>query len=153
MKNAHLGFLSLILIVGCNSGVNTVGKTPTEAAEQVADHICDNSMGCRGVSIDCESDGTTTTCTGTFDDPPTEADLMECYDNLSTGLVTAFSQADAAGIAREDIDACVNATIDQGCITQAELDAYIAALEAGEDEPALRENPPECAALGIAFGG
>src|SRR5690606_10978117 len=100
-------FLSLVLVVGCNSGVSTVGKTPSEAAEEVASHICDNGMGCRGVSIECSTEGDTTTCTGTFNDPPTEADRMECYDGLSTGLVNAFAEADAAGIAREDIDACV----------------------------------------------
>src|SRR5690606_27011565 len=121
--NARLGILSLILAIGCSTGVSTVGKTPSEAAEEVASHICDNGMGCRGVTIECESDETTTTCTAEFNDPPTEADRMECYDELSTGLVAPFTQADAAGIAREDIDACVNATLGQGCITQAELDA------------------------------
>lgn len=153
MENARLGLISLVLLVGCNGGVNTVGDTPAQAADEVATEICLNRSSCSDISIDCTVGGEGTRCTGMLGEPPTEEERAECYDMLSTGLVTAFEQADAAGIDRADLDACVNATLAQGCITQAELDAYLAELEAGNDEAELRSAPPECAELGISFGG
>lgn len=153
MKNVRLGLLSFLLVAGCNGGVNTVGDTPAVAADEVATEICLNRSSCRPVTISCTTDGEGSTCTAMFDDPPTEADRMECYDNLSMGLVTAFEQADAAGVERADIDACVNASLSQPCISQAEIDAYIAEYEAGNEDAQLRATPPECETLGIPFFG
>lgn len=152
MMKTRLGFFSLVLLAGCNGGVNTVGDTPTEAAQEVATAICDFGAACPKVDIECTSDGETTTCTGMFGDLVTEAEHMQCYDALSTEFVLAFEQFDAIGLDRADFDACVNASISQGCPTQAELDAYIAELEAGNEDASLHPNPPECEALGVEFG-
>lgn len=140
-----------LMMLGCSNSVSTVGDTPAVAAEEVADAICYGNS-CPSADIECTSSGGVTTCEGELGLEPSVTEMNMCYDSLSSSLVTAFEQADAAGVAREDIDACLNASLNRDCITQAELDAYIAELEAGNDEATLVENPPECERLGLVFG-
>lgn len=147
-----LALVLAIAALGCSSGVSTVGDTPAVAAEEVADAICYGNE-CPGASVSCTTTGDMTTCEGELQTIVTETERNMCFSQLSGSLVGAFEQADMAGVAREDIDACINATLDRGCITQAELDAYIAEREAGNDDAELVENPPECEALGLVLGG
>lgn len=137
------------LLLGCNGGVSTVGKTPEEAGQEIANELCARAESCGTTHIDCASDGTTTTCTGSIE-PVTQA---ECLDGAPAAFTEAVTRADAAGVDRADLDACINAMLGQGCITQAELDAYLEKVNAGMTDAVLREPPAACASLGIPVGG
>lgn len=145
-----VGVLLGAALVGCTGGVNTTGQTPEEAGQQIADHVCARAAGCGKVHLDCTAGSTgALTCEGEIQ-PTTTA---ECLEDAPAAFTSIVMNADANGVSRAELDACVNSLLGESCITQAELDAYLASLNAGMSGARLREPTPECAAIGVVYGG
>jgi hypothetical protein len=53
-----------------------------------------------------------------------------------------FANCDLTTAQKQTIQDCVNAILDRPCITQSELDAYITAIENGDEEATLGDPAP-----------
>jgi hypothetical protein len=138
-----LGFVMFAACGGGGSGVSIVGDTPEEAAAEVADAICDQIQECGEVSVDCTFNQETQMleCVGTIEEAGPHADCVAEEEPDILADLQACELTDEEMQLGED---CINAQLAQPCITQEELDEYVAETEAGNEPPPLRDLPPEC---------
>lgn len=131
------------------SGVDVSGDAPEDAADEVVDSVCSWMSACGEVEIECGgSSAGDTTCTGTLAD----VSYAECYDELHPELLADFRCVDLTPAQEALVNDCINGLVSQECMTEEELDAYVAAIERGEDPPDPYDIPPECESLDDVFG-
>jgi hypothetical protein len=144
-------FVSFVLValVGCGGNdVSISGKDPAGDAETVTNAICEWEASCGQWSIDCTSTNNMLDCTATKKAVTYEMCRMEELADV----LESFQCAGTLSASETDlVEKCVNKLIDTKCISQSEIDAYIAKLEMGMDPPDLRANPAECEALEPIF--
>lgn len=148
--------LSAILLLamsacgGDDDGVDVVGDTPEEAAEEITNATCDKLVECGTWQLDLEFDdqGNVTSCTPTRMDVDKEACVAEDLADIQEEFACAMpTEAEA-----EMINACINDLLDQDCLGEDEVNAICDQLENGEEpeEPAI---PASCDALDAIFEG
>ena len=148
---------SLLLIAsacGDSHGIDPIdvsGATPEQAADDVADAFCSWQAKCGTVTVECSGpvDGEPT-CTGEIQ----ETDFQACFDELRADVLEDLRCRELSADETRTVNACINKMITNACVTRAELDAYLEALEAGEDDAEeLIEVPAECEAVEAIFEG
>lgn len=152
MKKIAYAFITVLFATACGGGgssVSIVGDTPEQQAETIADALCDKQVECRQATIDCETDPETQMldCTGTFED----VDYDECVADNEPGILADFQNCELTAEEEAIVEDCVNALLAQPCISQAELDAYIAEIEAGNEPEEPREYPEACVETDAIF--
>lgn len=111
-----------LLVLACGSEEGPVA--PREAADEVTAAACDWVEECGQWVVDCAEDG----CTAELVD----VDRLECeIDRTIDGLDEA-SCGDLTADEQELLGECVDGLRSRACVTQAEIDEFVAALEAGE---------------------
>jgi hypothetical protein len=142
--------LALSACGGDDDGVDVVGDTPQEAAEEITNATCDKLVECGTWNLDLEFDdqGNVTSCTPTHMDVDKDACVAEDLSDVQEELECAMPTDDEA----EMINACINDLLDQDCISEEEVNAICDALENGEEpeEPAV---PASCDAIEAIFEG
>jgi hypothetical protein len=141
----------LFVFLGCGGNdpsVSISGNDPAGDAEDVADALCEYEQECGSWEISCTTSNGATDCTATKE----VVDYNACYaenlpeiteDLMCAGTLSA-SEADL-------VERCVNKALAQDCITQAEMDAMLAEIEAGNEPEPVRPTPAECEQLGTIF--
>lgn len=129
--------------VVARASASIVGDPPEVAAAEIADAICDQIAECGEVSTECTFNQETqmTECVGTIEDGPPHD---ECVADTEPEIL---ADLEACALTDEEMqlgEDCLNAQLAQPCITQAELDAYLAEIEAGNEPEWPREIPPSC---------
>jgi hypothetical protein len=151
MKSIVLKTIALALFAtacGGGSSVDLVGKSDQEQADEVADAICEQSADCGEVSIECTSDQDgNLDCTGLIEPVAYDA----CYADTYGDVLEDFQSCDLTAEEEQTIEDCVNAILDQGCVSQGELDDFIAEIEAGNDDAQLRPIPTACVQTSAIF--
>ena len=140
-----LFFAAMAACGGGGTSVDIVGDTPEEAAAEVAEAQCSRIAECGDATVNCTTDPETQMldCVGTIEELTAEdeqACVMETEDNVLAVLEGCELTAEQQGTLSD----CINALLDQPCITQAELDEYAAEIEAGNEPEDLREYPAIC---------
>lgn len=138
---------SVVFAVGCGSdGVSIKGNDPVADGQAVTDAVCEWQAECGDWDISCS--GTPVDCTATRKN----VSFQECQTEELQDITADFMCAgDLSASEKKLIEDCVNKIVDTACLTQAEVDAYLAAIEAGQDPMDLRESPPECEMLEPIF--
>lgn len=153
MKSLVVNAITLALFAtacGGGSSVDLVGKSDQEQADQVSSAICEQTAECGNVSIECTSDANgNLDCTGTI--APVTYDA--CYADNYADILGDFQACDLTAEEEQTIENCVNAVLDQSCVSQSELDDYVAEIEAGNDDAQLRPIPPACVQTSAIFEG
>jgi hypothetical protein len=142
---------ALVIFAACGGGesVDIVGKSPEAQADDIAAALCSYEADCGDVDIDCTFNQTTMTteCTGTIMTVTYDA----CYADERADIFGDLSQCNFTAAQEQQLQNCINASLDQPCVTQAELDAYVAKLEAGDESAELRPEPPACDGIDALF--
>ena len=151
MKSLVLNTIALALFTtacGGGSSVDLVGKSDQQKADEVASAVCEQSAECGNVSIDCTSDQNgNLDCTGNIEPVTYDA----CYADEYGDILEDFQSCDLTAEQEQTIEDCVNAILDQDCVSQGELDAYVAEIEAGNDDAQLRPLPAACVQTSAIF--
>jgi hypothetical protein len=139
---ANLLGLCLVAVgsTACGGGttIEIGDKTPDVASAEIAEAICDYSVECGGVDVDCMSTENGFECTGTLE-PIT---YSECYADVQPEIEGDLAACDLTEAEKSTVESCLNELLARPCITQAEVDAYVAAVEAGDESASLGEPPP-----------
>jgi len=137
---------SALALFACDSNpgetLSLVGKTPAAQAEAVATLVCERESRCGEVAIDCVyPQRGPRHCQGNI----RTTDFAECKE---ARVAEGIAQLEACALTDSElrlVETCVNAVASEPCITEAALQAYIDALNAGDDDPApLGVQPEEC---------
>lgn len=121
------GFSLLLLACGSEEGP----LAPREAAQEITAAACDWVEECGQWVVDCGEDG----CSAELVDlSRAECEIDRTIDGLDEATCADLDDDEAALLAE-----CVDGLRARPCVTQDEIDAYAAALEAGElpDDPGL----------------
>lgn len=127
-----------LLLVACGSDEAPIA--PREAADDLTAAACDWVEECGQWVVDCAEDG----CVAEL----VAVDRIECeIDRAIDGLDEATC-GDLTADEQDLLDECTDGLRARACVTQAEIDAYVAALEAGEqpDDPG-EPAPAACDAI------
>jgi hypothetical protein len=118
--------------------------SPGEAATDVAIALCDWIDECGQWEFECGEDGCTASQVAI-----TEA---EC---VADRQLDDFEDVECGDLASDQValvDDCIDGLVARDCVTQAEIDAYLDALESGEDvEEPGSEIPDACLELDAVF--
>lgn len=151
MTKSLLGLCLALSVTACGSGGPTIelgNKTPQEASADIAEAICEQNAECGGVSIDCSSTENGLDCTSTIE----PVVYTECYAELQPEIQQDLTDCNLTDAQKGTVETCLNALLDRPCFTQGEIDAYIAAVEAGDETASLGEPPPpECEQVDAIF--
>lgn len=133
------------LALGCgggSGGASIIGAEPAEQAEEIASVLCEWEDECGNVTISCSFMNNMTDCTGTIE----QVTFDQCYAETHPDFLALFQTCPDLTVDQErTIQTCFNSVAGESCISQAELDAYVAKLEAGDETATLRDPVPECA--------
>ena len=129
MPSMRAWLLPALLLLCPACGSDEAPLAPREAADEVTAAACDWVEECGQWVVDCAEDG----CTAELVD----VDRVECeVDRTIDGLDEAAC-GDLTADEEELLGECVDGLRGRACVTRAEIDEYVAALEAGEqpDDP------------------
>lgn len=134
-----------LLVAACGGGgssVDIVGDPPDQQAEAIADAICDQQVECGEATVDCTFNQETqmNECVGTIEDVEYDA----CVAETEPEILATLEGCELTAEEEQLVEDCINDQTAQSCITQAELDAYAAELEAGNEPEELRPPPAAC---------
>lgn len=152
---AHLTVLASVMgtwLTGCgrDTTVSIVGESPDDQADDIASAVCEREQQCGKHRVYCETSGDGVLhCTGIIDRPSFET----CYENARANTLEDLLACELTRAQETTVQTCINATLAQSCVTQAELDAQALAIEAGALPEPLRPLPPECAETDAIFEG
>jgi hypothetical protein len=140
-----------LLVAACpdkdeDRSIDIRGLDPEQAAAEYAGVYCDYFRDCGQVSISCEAGPAGNECEGTIEPIDYAACLLETQADARAKLECA----DLTPAEEEVVHVCLNWHLDRPCLTQAEVDARVAALERGEDI-ADASPPEECAQMEAFF--
>ncbi len=135
-------------IAGCSrdpvdpsADVDIRGLTDQQAAEVVSDSMCTKMAQCP--AEECE-------CSATPDSPAVctcqivYSDEAECAEDMYDEILDDFQSANLSDEDKQLVNDCVNAYKDTPCLTEAQVQANIDAIQADEDPPYEHEIPVEC---------
>ena len=130
---------------GGDDGVDIVGDTPDEAADEITDATCDKQVDCGvwEISLELDDQGNVTNCTPA----KVEVDHDECVAENRPDVREDLECAMPTDEEAEMISDCINDLVDQDCISEDEVNAYCDGLVAGEDPDEPGAQPPSCDAL------
>lgn len=136
---------------GGDDGVDLVGATAGEAADEVATATCERRVDCGGWDYEIETDeqDNVTSCTAIAVDVEYDACVSENRAAVREDLECAMPSDEEL----DQFDDCINDLIAQDCVTQEQADAYCADLIAGEDPDGPVEAPASCDVLLVIFEG
>ena len=150
---AFAALASLLVFAACggDDGVDIVGATPEEAADELANAGCDRDVECGVWQIDIELDeqGNVTSCTAV----PMDVVHAECVADEREQLREILECSMPTDAEAEMINQCFNDAIAQDCLAEAEVTAYCEALENGEEVDQPGQAPASCEALQAIFEG
>jgi hypothetical protein len=121
--------------------VDIVGHTPL-IRPRIADALCD-----RGQMRLIRSPPTV--CEGTIERATYEA----CFAEAEPDIRADLEQCALTAAEERQLQDCINARLEESCISQSELDAYVAKLNAGDPDADIRPPLPECVGIGALFEG
>ena len=149
---APLASLLVFAACGGDDGVDIVGDSPEEAADELANAGCDRDVECGEWEIDIELDeqGNVTSCTAVG---PIDVVHSECVAEQREQLREILECSMPTDQEAEMINQCFNDAIAQDCVAEAEVTAYCEALENGEEVEEPGEVPASCDALQEIFEG
>ena len=146
--------LALLLFCACgdsDDGVDIVGDSPDQAADEIATETCERRTECEGWNYELmfDGEGNVVDCNPILDPVDRDACISETRADIREDLECAMPSDDEL----EQIADCVNDIIAQDCLTEEDIQAFCDdLLDDGEaDEPG--ESPPSCAALEVIFEG
>jgi hypothetical protein len=149
-----LTLLAVLFSYGCgggDDGVDLVGDSPDEAADEIASATCERLVECDGWDYDIETDenGDVTACT------PVQEDLD--HDTCVSDTRAAFTEVLECAMPTDDeladLSDCINDIVAQDCVTEEDIQAFCDALLAGDDPPEPDEQPASCDALDAILEG
>lgn len=130
---------------GDDDGVDLVGDTPDEAADEIANATCDRKIECGNwnyeLTLDENSD--ITACTPFQEDEDRNGCVSETRAEIREDLECAEPTDEELG----QLSDCVNDIVAQDCVTEKDLQVFCDALLAGEDPAEPGEPPPSCDVL------
>jgi hypothetical protein len=134
---------------GGDDGVDLVGDSPDEAADEIASATCDRLVECDGWDFDIETDdsGDVTACTPVQD----QVDHDTCVSDTRTTYAEVLECAMPTDDQLADLGDCINDLVAQDCVTEEDVQAFCDALLAGEDPPEPGEEPASCDVLAAIF--
>ncbi len=133
----------LVSACGGDANVSLKGKSATEQANTIVETLCNQAVECGTISMECAAFGDEPAqCTASLSTISDE----ECSEDLSEDMQFQAScwtdQGDEALLALAE--SCINAMAAIPCITDEELQTYVAAMNAGEEPDDLRPMPEVC---------
>lgn len=140
--------LCLVVFAACGGGgssVSIVGDPPEVAAAEIADAYCDLQVECGEVTITCDAES----CVGTIED----VEYAACYSEAEADFLANIESCDLTAEEEQAAEDCANALLAQPCITQAELDAYVDEINAGNEPEFPRQPPAVCEGVEVLFEG
>lgn len=142
-----LGLAVAVFAMGCGGdGVSIKGNDPVADGRAVTNAICEWQAECGSWEIDCS--GSPLQCTAT----PKPVTFQECEAEELQDITGDFTCAgDLSASEKQLVEKCVNNVVSSDCITQAEMDAYLDAIERGEEPMPPSDTPPECDTLENIF--
>ncbi len=157
MRNVLLASMLAAALGGCaeehgrgGGGVDIRGDSPEEAADEVAEAVCDWTARCGEPSVECDgSSSGDLTCTGTIE----EVSFAECYGDIHPEVLADLRCRELTSEQARLVNDCINGMVSQDCVTMAEIEEQASIIEAGGEPPDLREIPPECELLEDVFTG
>lgn len=118
----------------------TNDDTPEEVADDIVDAICTWAEMCGTWEVSCSDSD----CMAIHHDVTYEGCVADEERSDVEGLAACVLEAGRADV----INDCLNPQLSRSCLTQEEADAYLEALEAGENPPPLGgETPAACEEL------
>jgi hypothetical protein len=154
----QLSILFIAASVGIHAGacnpdkslqVNIAGLTDEAAAEHIADTLCQHMAVCPQATFECSStsDGPTV-CSGELD----YMTYSECYQEIKPDILEDLEQVELTVAQEQLVNNCVNGMIAQDCMTQAELDEIVDAMNRGEEPDLGEDYPAACEEMDQIFG-
>lgn len=130
--------------------INVSGLTGEEAADVVAEAVCEWTAECGVFWIECRSNlNGDKECDGGL----IRLTFQECMSEVGPEMRSDFECVEMTPENAEIISVCITAMVNVGCYSQEDIDAIVAAEEADEEPPLLEEFPPECAQMADVFDG
>jgi hypothetical protein len=142
---ALLALLVLHPACGGDDGVDLVGDSPDEAADEIASATCDRQVECDGWDFDVETDenGEVTACAAVQHD----VDHDTCISDTRVAFTAVLECAMPTDDELADLGDCINDLVAQDCVTEEDIQAFCDALLAGDDPPEPGERPASCDVL------
>lgn len=136
---------------GGDDGVDLVGDSPDEAADEIANATCEHRVDCGDwvVELELDEEGNVTSCTPSHEEVDFDACVSENRADARDDLECAMPTDDELG----QIGDCINDLIAQDCISEEEVQAYCDDLVAGEEPDEPGEVPSSCDALDAILEG
>ena len=127
-----------LLVLACGSDEGSVA--PRDAADEVTAAACDWVEECGQWVVDCAEDG----CTAEL----VEVDRATCEVDRTIDGLDEVTCDDLTADEQDLLGECVDGLRSRACVTQTEIDAFVAALEDGEqpDDPG-EPAPAACDAI------
>jgi len=122
--------------IACGADEEDGAASPADAAAEVTGAMCDWIGECGQWQFDCDETG----CTADLLD----TSRAECVADRTLDGLDQADCADLTASEQQQLDSCIDGLASRPCVTQSEVDAYLAALEAGE-EPDLPGEPAPAA--------
>jgi len=128
--------------------VDISGLSDPAAAEHLADTMCQHWETCGQASFECSSsvDGPTV-CTGEV----VFQDYNECYQEVHPDILDDLEQVELTAAEEQLVNDCVNAMLAQKCLTQADVDEIVDAMNRGEEPDWEEDMPAACAEMEQIF--
>ena len=146
VTRAWILFVALCLLVACGAGEDSV--SPQEAAAEVASAQCAWVDQCGQWELDCGEEAGD--CSATLVD----VTRAQCMAERELDDLTGADCSDLTAPERALVDDCVSGVAARPCVTQADVDAYLAALANGDEPDGPGAPAPEaCAQLADVFAG
>ncbi len=145
----HLVTYAMFALIGCGGNdVSVSGDDPIADGEDVTNALCEWESDCGEWDYECTTTNSVTDCVAT----KTAVSYEACRAEELPDAIEAFQCAGALTSSERDlVNRCINKLTDTSCISQAEMDEYLAKIERGEEPSSLRPDPAECEALEPIF--
>ena len=134
---------AIISACGGPSEISLVGKTAAEQTQSIVKAVCDYAVECGNYSMDCAgtSDGSSE-CTASFETVTYDECSADMNQELQVQTICWNELGDADFFAL--VESCINALTAPACVTDDEIQAYVDALNTGEDPGSIRPEPEVC---------
>ena len=140
---------------GCNPDpisrpiVDIRGLSDADAADDIADAICSQAVECGVATYSCSSSSEGgEVCEGTVE----TVSYADCYVEVNEEIYEDLQGVELSEGEMEIVNGCVNAMVANDCVTQAQVDANVAAMNSGDDPDFEETIPVECAQIDKIFG-
>jgi hypothetical protein len=142
--------LLVAVLAACSddTSVSLVGESPTDQAEDIASAVCEREQQCGKPKVYCESTGGSFECTGLIE----FRTFSTCYEAARTNALDDLVSCDPLTREQETtIERCINGSLADTCVTQAEVDAKAVEAETNGNPGPLRPPSPSCVEMEAIF--